>query len=59
MVYLLKNFEVSKVEINRFVYEFENIIEHFRKQVPINIFNMIIHTNTRGKIVSIKNYIKS
>lgn len=56
--YVLKILNVSKTEINSFINEFVNSVEGLRKQIPINIYNRIIHTNTRNKIIALKQYVK-
>lgn len=58
ITYLLKILEVSKTEMNRFVSDFEAIVEVFRKQVPPQIFSKIIYTDINLKITSMKAYIK-
>jgi len=57
VIYLLKNFHVTKSELNKIVNKFEVLINHFRANIPLNIYNSIFHTDTRNKIHSLKNFI--
>lgn len=59
IIYILKKLEITKIEMNRIISKFENITEQFRNDVPINIFNQVIHTNTRNKIKFLKTFIKN
>ena len=55
---LLKKYGISKTELNRFVNEFENIIEDFRTNIPFNIYSQVIHTDTKAKLTELRKYIK-
>ena len=55
---LLKKYGISKIELNRFVNEFENIIEDFRTNIPFNIYSQVIHTDTKAKLTELRKYIK-
>lgn len=59
IVYLLKNINTTKTELNKFVSDFENILNNFKPSVPANVYSRIIYTNTRPKLNLLKNYIKS
>ena len=58
IVFLLKNYGLSKTELNRLIIEFEKSVEDFRMKIPINIFNQIVYTNNVSKVKSLKLYIK-
>lgn len=58
IAYVLKILKIPKTEINNFVNEFYNSMENLRRQIPINVFNSIIRTDTKNKILSLKNFIK-
>ena len=58
IAFLLKNYGISKKELKRFINDFEIIIEDFRKNVPINIYNQIIYTDTKNKLTKTIQYIK-
>ena len=58
IVFLLKNFGLTKTELNRFVLDFEKCVEEFRTKIPINIFNQIVYTNNMSKLKKLKLYIK-
>lgn len=59
IVFLLKNFGISKAELNKFITEYNKIVENFRNNIPISIYNQIIYTNNKSKINTLKQYIKS
>lgn len=59
VIYLLRNFNTSKTEMNKIVNSFETLINHFRNQIPINIYSKIFHTDTRNKLNLLKTYIKT
>lgn len=56
---LLKKYGITKTEINRFINDFENIINDFRNEIPTSIFTQVIHTDTRNKLACLRKYIKS
>ena len=55
---LLKKYGITKFEINRFINDYERIIEEFRNKIPINIYNKIIYSDTKNKLVYLRKYIK-
>lgn len=57
IIYLLKNLECSKTELNMLVNDFEKSINDFRAKVPMNIYSRILYTDTKNKINLLKNYI--
>jgi len=59
VAYILINLRVSKTEINKFVSNFETVVESFRKQIPISVFNKIIFTQTKSKINELRKFIKN
>lgn len=58
IIFVLKNLNVSKTDLNRFVKKLEEAIENFRKQTPISIYNKILSTETKSKISKLKIYIR-
>jgi abortive infection bacteriophage resistance protein len=56
---LLKKYEIPKIEINRFINDYENIIEDFRKNIPFNIYSQVVHTDSKIKLDKLRKYIKS
>ena len=58
IVYLLKNIQATKPELNVFVNSFEMIINEVRKNIKISEYSKILHTDTRNKINLLKTYIK-
>lgn len=55
---LLKKYEISKTELNRFINEYENIINEFRNSIPFSIFSQVIHTDTKSKLTQLRKYVK-
>lgn len=55
---LLKKYDITKTEINRFVNDFEKIIEDFRNNIPYNIYSQIIHTDAKAKLNFLKKYVR-
>ena len=58
IAFLLKKYEISKTELNRFINEYESIIEEFRNNIPFNIYSQIIYTDTKQKLSQLRKYIK-
>lgn len=57
VVYMLKLFGVRKTEIKKFIRDFEEIKESLRREIPINYYNQIIHTNANNKLSQVKKHI--
>lgn len=55
--FVLKTLKCSKKDIFAFINNFEVACEKFRENIPINIYNMIVYTNTRGKLRALKEYL--
>lgn len=55
---LLKKYGITKTEINKFINDYEKLIEEFRNNIPINIYNQVVHTNTKTKLCDLRNFIK-
>lgn len=55
---LLKKYEISKTELNRFINEYENIINEFINSIPFSIFSQVIHTDTKSKLTQLRKYVK-
>ena len=55
---LLKKYKFQKTELNRFITDYENIIEEFRNNIPFNIYSQVIHTDTKVKLTQLRKYIK-
>lgn len=58
VIYLLKNLKIAKTEMNKIIKNFENLINEFRNEIPIHIYNIIFHTDTRNKLNLLKIYLK-
>ena len=56
---LLKKYGITKTEINKFVNDYEKIIEEFRNKISISIYNKIIYSDTKNKLSALRNFIKS
>lgn len=57
--FLLKKYCITKTEINRFINEFENLIDNFRTETPAFVYSQIIHTDTKNKLTKLRKYIKN
>ena len=55
---LLKKYKFQKTELNRFITDYENIIEEFRNSIPFNIYSQVVHTDTKVKLAQLRKYIK-
>lgn len=55
---LLKKYKFQKTELNRFITDYENIIEEFRKSILFNIYSQVVHTDTKVKLAQLRKYIK-
>ena len=55
--FVLKLLQYNKSDILAFIRQFEDICENFRKQVPINIYSQIVHTDSRRKISVLKTFL--
>lgn len=55
---LLKKYGITKTEINKFVNDYEKIIEEFRNKISISIYNKIIYSDTKNKLSALRNFIK-
>lgn len=59
VIYQLKLLHASKTEMKRIISGFEDIVEKLRSNVPISIFNQIIHTDNNAKLTKLKSFVKS
>lgn len=57
LIYQLKLLEVPKTDMKRLIADFENALERLRNNIPISIFNQIIHTDNSSKIAQLKKYV--
>lgn len=57
--FLLKSYGITKTEINKFINDFEKITEEFRNKISINIYNQVIYTDNKQKLIALQNYIKN
>lgn len=57
IVYLLKNIDVSKNELNKFINDFFNILDNLRSSIPISIYSKIMYTDTRKKLNLLKSFV--
>lgn len=57
VIYQLKLLHVSKTEMKHIISRFEGIVEKLRSNIPINIFNQIIHTDNYSKIILLKKFV--
>ena len=57
IIYQLKLLHISKTEMKRIIAGFENATEKLRNNIPVNIYNQIIHTDNATKILQLKHFI--
>lgn len=57
IVYMLALFGFKKTEIKKFLREFEMIKEELRKEIPINYYNQIIHSDVNNKLSQVKKFV--
>ena len=55
--FVMKLLDRNKTDIMSFIKQFEDACETLRSSVPTCIFNRIIHTDTRGKLAGLKNFL--
>lgn len=58
MTYILKLLGVTKIELKKFITEFQNMTTELKAIIPSNIYNQIIPQDTPSKLIKITNYIK-
>lgn len=56
--FLLKSYGSPKIEINKFINDFEKLAEEFRNKISINIYNQVIYTNNKSKLSALRKFIK-
>ncbi|MDB2123911.1 Abi family protein [Clostridium paraputrificum] len=56
VTYILKSLCVPKREINKFINEFDIILERFYSKVP-NIYSSVLPTETKNKLLKLKNFL--
>lgn len=59
VAFMLKKLKRSKIEIKKFIGEYNKIIADLKGKIPKNIFDQIILTNNQQKINQLLNFIKS
>lgn len=59
IAYMLKKFKVAKYEILGLVNSFEKCLKDLQKDVPSNIYTMIVHPDTTKKLNTLRTYIKN
>lgn len=59
IAYMLKKFKLPKYEIVALINSFEKCLKELQKDVPNNIYTMIVHPDTTKKLNTLRTYIKS
>jgi abortive infection bacteriophage resistance protein len=59
IAYMLKKFKLPKYKILNLISSFEKSLKDLKKDVPSNIYTMIVHPDTIRKISVLRTYIKS
>lgn len=57
VVYLMKNLGFTKTECKQLIIQFRNICEELRKNIPIQLYSIIIHTDNRKKLQQLQSYL--
>lgn len=57
VIYQLKLFKVTKTEMKQVISRYDQIVESLRSNVPVSLFNRIIHTDNNTKISQLKKYV--
>lgn len=57
IIYQTKLLGVSKTEMKHIIIKFTDITEKLRTNIPINVYNQIIHTDNTAKLTLLKQYI--
>ena len=46
------------MECKRFIAGYESTIEHFRSELPFNVYSGIIKTSARSKLITLRQFLK-
>ena len=57
IAFVMSLLECPKKQIQVFIHQFEEACDVLKKSVPMNIFSKIIYTDTKAKLIGIKNII--
>lgn len=57
LIFLLKKIHFTKTEMEKLVHSFEDISEDLRNKIPTSIFNKILQTDNRKKLLVLKQFI--
>jgi abortive infection bacteriophage resistance protein len=57
IIYILKSLRYSKTDLKRIILDFEKGCEKLRIIIPINIYNQIIPTDVKNKLIKLKQFI--
>lgn len=56
VIYILKKLQVNKNDLKKIITQFESSINKLRSNIPFNVYSRIFQTNTRNKLIQLKNY---
>ena len=59
IVYLLKGLGMPNGELNRFICDFKSIIEEFRGNINISIYNKIFRSSTKKRIELLRDFVNN
>ncbi|WP_452040411.1 Abi family protein [Adlercreutzia rubneri] len=59
LVYLMRRMGFTKTECKQLIAGYEAIIEHFRAELPINVYSRIIKTTARGKLTALRQFVSN
>lgn len=49
----------TKTERKQLITGYEVIIEHFRAELPINVYSRLIKTTARGKLTALRQFVSN
>lgn len=58
LVYLMRQMGFTKTECKRFIAGYESTIEHFRSELPFNVYSGIIKTSARSKLIALRQFLR-
>ena len=59
LVYLMRRMGFTKTECKQLIAGYETIIEHFRAELPINVYSRIIMTTARSKLTALRQFVSN
>lgn len=57
LVYLMRKMEFTKTECKQLIASYERVLEHFRSELPFNVYSRIMSTSVRNKLRALQQYV--